>query len=183
MASNDQSTQEPSDNPVRSRRYSNEDLTPTSTLELRGWYSYGMAAEVFAVCGIGSFLPVTLEQLARENGVLWSDRSVPCFKPGPSDPAAGNSNDGARKILKRLLQEAFIKRSVDGREADQCVVHVLGVDVTTASFAMYTFSAAVFFQALVLVSFGSFADHGMSLCSLVRRIGVGRSWCIGLYVC
>jgi len=34
-------------------RYSGEDTRPTSRKELAGWYSYGWAAEVFVVCGIG----------------------------------------------------------------------------------------------------------------------------------
>ena len=38
----------------RPRRYENEDTTPTSDRELKGWYSYGLAAEVFAVCGVGA---------------------------------------------------------------------------------------------------------------------------------
>jgi UMF1 family MFS transporter len=42
----------------------------------------------------------------------------------------------------------------------QCVVHLFGVQVNTASFAMYTFSFAVLVQALVVVSFSSMADHG-----------------------
>lgn len=34
-------------------RYAGEDTRLTSTKELWGWYSYGFAAEVFVVCGIG----------------------------------------------------------------------------------------------------------------------------------
>lgn len=34
-------------------RYSGEDTRLTSKKELSGWYSYGFAAEVFVVCGIG----------------------------------------------------------------------------------------------------------------------------------
>lgn len=41
------------DSAPRAPRYELEDTTPTSARELRGWYSYGMAAEIFAVCGIG----------------------------------------------------------------------------------------------------------------------------------
>ena len=37
----------------RGPRYEGEDLSPTTNLELRGFYAYGLAAEVFAVCGIG----------------------------------------------------------------------------------------------------------------------------------
>lgn len=37
----------------RPPRYAGEDTTPTSHQEILGWYSYGIAAEVFAVCGVG----------------------------------------------------------------------------------------------------------------------------------
>ena len=32
-----------------------KDTASTSKRELRGWLSYGMAAEVFAVCGVGQY--------------------------------------------------------------------------------------------------------------------------------
>lgn len=34
-------------------RYEDEDSRPTSRKELAGWYSYGWAAEVFAICAMG----------------------------------------------------------------------------------------------------------------------------------
>lgn len=37
----------------RKPRYDGEDTSPTTQKELLGWYSYGVAAEVFAVCGVG----------------------------------------------------------------------------------------------------------------------------------
>lgn len=37
---------------------------------------------------------------------------------------------------------------------------VLGFEINTASFAMYTFSLAVLVQALTLVSFSALADYG-----------------------
>jgi hypothetical protein len=40
----------------RPRRYENEDTTPTSDRELKGWYSYGLAAEIFAVAGVGKYV-------------------------------------------------------------------------------------------------------------------------------
>lgn len=43
------------DVPQRPPRYVGEDTTPTSRREILGWYAYGIAAEVFAVCGVGSF--------------------------------------------------------------------------------------------------------------------------------
>jgi len=39
----------------RPARYANEDTSPTTERELRGWYSYGIAAEVFAVAGVGAW--------------------------------------------------------------------------------------------------------------------------------
>ena len=33
--------------------YAGEDTRPTSRKELAGWYSYGWAAEVFAICAMG----------------------------------------------------------------------------------------------------------------------------------
>ncbi|KAF2014759.1 autophagy-related protein-like protein 22 [Aaosphaeria arxii CBS 175.79] len=125
-------------------RYSGEDTSLTTPRELNGWYSYAIAAEVFAVVGVGSFLPVTLEQLARGQGFFFSDRTKPCVAPYQSGSAENPST---------------IRIRADGQE-DQCVVRFLGSEVTTASFAMYTFSAAVLMQAITLVCFSSFADHG-----------------------
>src|SRR3546814_15928768 len=67
------------------------------------------------------FRSILLETLARENGVLLSDRKTPC----------GSS---------------YSKQKDDG----QCVVYVLGMEINTASFAMYTFSVSVLIQALLV---------------------------------
>jgi UMF1 family MFS transporter len=45
-------------------------------------------------------------------------------------------------------------------EKGQCVVHILGVEINTASFAMYTFSISVLIQALLIISMSGAADHG-----------------------
>lgn len=128
-------------------RYQGEDTSPTTQRELNGWYVYPVAAEVFAVVAVGAFLPVVLEQLARENGVLFGDRTTPCVQPGGGSGSvsarAGNGTVGG-----------------DGKE-EQCMVRLLGKDLSTSSFSLYTFSAAVLVQALVLVLFSSFADHGL----------------------
>jgi hypothetical protein len=36
-------------------RYRGEDTSPTGRREIWGWYAYGIAAEVFAVCGVGTY--------------------------------------------------------------------------------------------------------------------------------
>lgn len=81
--------------------------------------------------GAASFIPILLESLARENGVLISDPTKPC---GTSDSK--------------------------GEEDGQCVVHILGMNINTTSFAMYTFSVSVLIQALLVVSISCAADHG-----------------------
>ncbi len=85
----------------------------------------------------GSFLPLTLEQLAREQGHFLSS-NLPCVGPN-APPAAGNGT---------------------ATTDDVCVVPLMGLNVNTASFAMYTFSLAVLIQALTLVSFSALADYG-----------------------
>ncbi|KAJ4384442.1 Autophagy protein 22 [Didymella sp. IMI 355093] len=125
--------------------YEGEDTRLTSDKELSGFYMYGWAAEVFVVCGIGSFIPVTLEQLARENGVLLSDHTTPCKASLPTvSPSASFT--------------ALFKPHHP--ETGQCVVNILGFEVNTASFAMYTFSISVLIQALLIISMSGAADHG-----------------------
>ncbi|PNY23612.1 Autophagy-like protein 22 [Tolypocladium capitatum] len=127
-------------------RFAGHDVRPTSRKELLGWYMYAFAAETsrgssyrghvheleLTTClPIGSFIPILLESLARENGVLLSDPSKPC---GSSDSK--------------------------GEDDGQCVVYLLGLEINTASFAMYTFSVSVLVQALLVVSISCAADHG-----------------------
>ncbi|KAL4960867.1 MFS transporter [Aspergillus stella-maris] len=131
----------------RSPRYPGEDTSPTHTREIWGWYAYGIAAEVFAVCGVGSFLPLTLEQLAREQGTL-SESRLPCV--GPDAPQAGNGTAPANEA---------------------CLVPLLGMEINTASFAMYTFSLAVLIQALTLVSFSALADYENNRKALLLTFG------------
>jgi len=62
-------------------------------------------------------------------------------------------------------------RLADGPKHDnnQCLVTVLGSEITTASFVMYTSSLAVFVQALALISFSSVADYGKNLPKMVYK--------------
>ncbi|CAD6504309.1 BgTH12-06040 [Blumeria graminis f. sp. triticale] len=121
-------------------QYEGEDTSLTRVKELAAWYSYSFAAEVFILCGVGSFIPIILEQVARENGVLLSDKTLPC-----------TSN-----FSHRMSQVKF-QSSVS---LEPCVIFLLGVQINTASFAMYTFSVSVLFQALVVISISCAADNG-----------------------
>jgi MFS transporter, UMF1 family len=91
---------------------------------------------------------MTLEQLARENGVLLPDRIEPCV-PNPDSPP-GN----ALSLVSR-----FVSARV-ANETGQCVVYFLGMEINTASFAMYTFSISVLIQSLLVISISCAADHG-----------------------
>ncbi|KAF1811268.1 MFS general substrate transporter [Eremomyces bilateralis CBS 781.70] len=133
-------------------QYPGEDTRPTSKKELAGFYLYGWAAEVFVVCGMGSFVPITLEQLARSRGVLLSDGQTPC-EPSMTPPAVPESSANSSPFL-----ELFARRATP--DVDQCVVRILGTEVNTASFALYVFSISVAVQAILIVSVSGAADHG-----------------------
>ncbi|KAF2710255.1 autophagy-related protein 22-1 [Pleomassaria siparia CBS 279.74] len=133
--------------PRQSPSYQGEDTSVTTKLEIYAWYSYAIAAEVFAVVAVGAFVPVLLEQLARERGTFFSDRTKPCVDH-PS--GSGSTGDSTR----------FMAVRAENVQKEQCVITFLGSDVTTASFAMYTVSAAVVVQAITLICVSSFADYG-----------------------
>ncbi|KAK0102025.1 Autophagy protein 22 [Cadophora gregata f. sp. sojae] len=156
----------------RAPRYVGEDTSPTTSRELRGFYAYGLAAEVFAVCGVGSFLPVALEQLARERGVLWTDKTTPCVvKP--------DSGTRAASVAGLLVRAAVSDTHQDTNH--QCVIPALG-NMTTSSFALYTFSLAVFVQALALVSFSAVADHGRYRKKFLIGFGVAGGISSALFI-
>ncbi|RVX69935.1 Autophagy-related protein 22-1 [Exophiala mesophila] len=132
------------DDAADATRFADEDTRPTSQKELWGWYSYGWAAEVFAICAMGSFLPITLEQLARDNGVLLENKNISCqagsaSRPNPIPPNAPKHRHN---------------------ELPSCVIDIFGSEINTASFAMYTFSISVLIQALLIISMSGAADHG-----------------------
>jgi len=95
--------------------------------------------------GSGSFIPVLLEQLARESGHLLSDPTASC----------GSSQTAQPSINSTVTSH--------GKPVDQCIVNVLGWSINTASFVMYTFSLSVLWQALIIISMSGAADHGMLL--------------------
>ncbi|KAK6536732.1 Autophagy protein 22 [Arthrobotrys megalospora] len=121
--------------------YPDEDIRPTSQKEIYGWYSYAWASEVFAICAMGSFIPVLLEQLAREKGHILGSPSSRCKSSENMGPGGASGGNG-------------------GAKAPVCVVDILGFEINTASFVMYTFSLSVMFQAFVIISMSGAADHG-----------------------
>ncbi|EIN06824.1 MFS general substrate transporter [Punctularia strigosozonata HHB-11173 SS5] len=110
-----------------------EDPTRTHDKQLRGWLSYAFASEVFVIVSLTLFLPICLEQFARDNGYLdREDRKEPC-----------NS----------------VAASPGGRAEARCVVKLVGLWIDSASFSLYVNSISVALQALTVISMGGIADH------------------------
>ncbi|KAL4987502.1 autophagy-related protein 22-like protein [Aspergillus falconensis] len=146
-------------------RYPGDDTRPTSKKEQLGWYSYGWAAEVFTVCAMGSFLPITLEQMARERGVLLSDKTTSCTAIWKT-PETSYADWQNPRITA----------------SGQCIVYILGAEINTASFAMYTFSVSVLIQAILIVSMSGAADHGSYRKTLLVSFAAVGSICTMLFL-
>lgn len=94
---------------------------------------------------------------------MWfADRATSCMSKAATEHA-GN------------VTASLFARAAQG-ENSQCIIHFFGGEMTTASFAMYTFSLAVFVQALSLICFSSVADYGKNciLYSIIRRLTRSR---------
>ncbi|THH32735.1 hypothetical protein EUX98_g1445 [Antrodiella citrinella] len=103
---------------------------------LRGWLSYSFASEVFAIASLTLFMPICLEQFARDNGYLMPDKTESCF-------VSLDATDGLSMV----------------KAAAPCVVKLGWAWVDTASFSLYVKSIGVALQALVVISMGGIADH------------------------
>ncbi|KAH9840162.1 autophagy-type protein 22 [Rhodofomes roseus] len=102
----------------------------------RGWLSYAFASEVFVVVSLTLFLPICLEQFARDNGYLLPDRTQPC----------------------KAAQNTTVGPTAEPGQA-RCVVKLGWVWIDTASFSLYVYSVSVALQALTVISMGGIADH------------------------
>ncbi|KAF9005119.1 MFS general substrate transporter [Cyathus striatus] len=100
--------------------------------KLNGWLSYAFASEVFVIVSLTLFLPICLEQFARDNGFLLPDKTIPC-SPVKAIPANGT--------------------------AARCVVKIGWAWIDSASFSLYVYSISVALQALTVISMGGIADH------------------------
>ncbi|KAA1470877.1 MFS general substrate transporter [Dentipellis sp. KUC8613] len=101
--------------------------------ELWGWLSYAFASEVFVIVSLTLFLPICLEQFARDNGFLLPDKTVPC---------------------------SSVSQETQGPDTDaRCVVKLGWVWIDSASFSLYVYSLSVALQALTVISMGGIADH------------------------
>jgi len=105
--------------------------------KLNGWLSYAFASEVFVIASLTLFLPICLEQFARDNGFLLPDCTEPCT------PMAVNSNSTDMAVAPNA----------------RCVVKIGWAWIDSASFSLYVYSISVALQALTVISMGGIADH------------------------
>ncbi|KAF8151761.1 autophagy-related protein 22-like protein [Crassisporium funariophilum] len=105
--------------------------------KLHGWLSYAFASEVFVIVSLTLFLPICLEQFARDNGFLMPDRTEPCSSLKPA-PTTGVASD---------LEQA------------RCVVKIGWAWIDSASFSLYIYSISVALQAITVISMGGIADN------------------------
>ncbi|KAL5510884.1 hypothetical protein ACEPAG_4641 [Sanghuangporus baumii] len=103
---------------------------------LRGWLSYLSWSQVFVVVSLTLFLPICLEQFARDNGYLLPDKTRPCSTVTTAPLNAADTDEDTR-----------------------CVVKIGWVWVDSASFGLYVYSISGAIQALTVISVGGIADH------------------------
>ena len=118
---------------------------------------------------------MTLEQLAKERGVRRSDGITPCVLPSVATKTLTDGTHAVTSLIRRAAEAAA--------DDSQCIIKPFGGGgISTASFAMYTFSAAVLVQALVLISFSSVADYGTYRKRLLLGFGFTGSLACSLFI-
>ncbi|KAJ3566214.1 hypothetical protein NP233_g7142 [Leucocoprinus birnbaumii] len=113
--------------------------------KLYGWLSYAFASEVFVIVSLTLFLPVCLEQFARDNGYIAPERTRPCSAKAPV--LNTNVTTAVRAVVDALA------------DAERCEVKIGWAWIDTASFSLYVNSMSVALQALTVISMGGIADH------------------------
>lgn len=102
-----------------------------------GWYAYAFAAEPFVICAVATYVPLLLEELGRDNAVWVGDHRTPCHdmtdQPGLMPPPIAPA---------------------------KCVVKLGNMWIDTSSLPLYTFSASVLVQTLLVISISGIADRG-----------------------
>ncbi|KAF9088206.1 Autophagy protein 22 [Mortierella sp. AD031] len=114
------------------------DEPATDKKEIWAWYSYAFASEAYVVVALTSFIPITLEALASQEGHLY----------GTSDSCIAKPSNATTTTAPQK------------GERPRCMISFGHFEVDTASFVMYLTSLAVLLQALTVVSISSMADYG-----------------------
>lgn len=155
----EQSSSETGRQPNRGTNVGKADLDskigPTSKLEILGWCLYAWASEPFIVSCVGTYVPIILEQIARDNGVQSGDRISPC-KGSRDDPGDGNLP------FPPPLANGTSNALANKPDATSCVLPVFNgkLYIDTSSYALYTFSFSVLIQTICVIAMSGAADRG-----------------------
>ncbi|ODQ78150.1 hypothetical protein BABINDRAFT_162823 [Babjeviella inositovora NRRL Y-12698] len=140
------------------RKYPEQDTSPTSKQEIFGWCCYSWSSEPFIVSAVGTFVPLLLEQFARLAGFRLDDNTKPCVSAPETD----------NPIPPGLAPPGLIPPG-----SDKCVLPLFGhFIIDTSSLALYTFSASIFLQALIVISMSGMADRSHFRKSILVVFGI-----------
>ncbi|KAI8445232.1 autophagy-related protein 22-like protein [Phakopsora pachyrhizi] len=169
-------TSEPTD--IHHQHPNNPQELGGTSHSLWGFYTYSFASEVFSIVSSTLFLPITLEQFARDNGYLYPGLREPC----PGSFRLKNSTLSINSTT-RFLNDIQSQNHPDGNHSENseslvsdqiCQVSLFGKWFDTTSFPLYVFSLSVAFQACVVASMGDTADDViMRKVLLVSFAGIG----------
>lgn len=131
----------------------------TTKADILSWALISLAAEPYVVCVLGTYTPIFLEQIARENGVLEKDHSSPCI--AISQVVRGTHGD-ILEYSGELTQET-----------QACVLPMFGgrFYIDTSSYALYTFSLSVLIQTVCVLTINGIADNSNLKKTLIVLFG------------
>lgn len=134
----------------------------TTKRDIIAWALIALAAEPYVVSVLGTYTPILLEQLARENGVLASDHITPCTNP--------NIPPGGGPIPQPPPPDQFTASD----NVQTCVLPVFGKRfyIDTSSYALYTFSFSVLLQTICVITVSGIADNSIYKKKLILTFGI-----------
>lgn len=106
-----------------------------------GFYCYSIASEIYSIVSTTLFLPILLEQFARDNARVYPDYIQPC--PGS----------------RSEIQDQTSKSGLDSSLTEGiCKTKILGGWLNTSSFPLYVSSLTIAVMAFLIISISSAAD-------------------------
>lgn len=132
-------------------------IMPTNRQDIFAWSLIALAAEPYVVSVLGTYTPILLEQIARENGVLASDRITPCVIPSGNNPVPNPPPPN----------------TVSSLDSDSCLLPIFGKRfyIDTSSYALYTFSVSVLLQTVCVLTVSGISDNSTHKKLLILSFG------------
>ena len=114
-------------------------------------------SEVFVIVSLTLFLPICLEQFARDNGLVAPERILPCSSNTTSTFAETLAD--AERCQVKIGWVWIDTASFRWAQVVQCII---GTHSKTGS-SLYVYSISVALQALTVISMGGVADYRMHI--------------------